>query len=275
MEGDKLKKDIPRRPSGLFYIEGSRAFYFEENLASPLGLDFPADSVSDLEIINKKKLDSVIHAFITTYKVTPKNVMILLSTSVTFDKSFPQTTLELPKNIDEFLELVPFENYIAKQAKFPGTIKVVAANKELCDTVKNSFVGLGFVVSGVYPLSFCLELFPQLQTNLDLGFVINKSPELRSFNLLPDSEAPGNSPKKEKKDNKRLLILGGIFAILVVILLFVIYRFIILSPKPVQTLPVSLPPPQPTIFEEESSPSSQLQPENTFSTSSGNTKNTP
>lgn len=275
MEGDKLKKDIPRRPSGVFYIESNRAFYFEENLASPLSLDLPADIVSDLEVINKKSLDTVIHAFITTYKIAPKNVMILLSTSVTFDKNFPQTTLEREKNIDEFLELVPFENYIAKQAKFPGTIRVVAANKELCETVKNSFVGLGFVVAGAYPLSLSLELFPQLQTNLDLGFIINKSQELRGFNMMPDSDAPGNSPKKEKKDSKHLFVLVGIFAILIVILLFVIYRFIILSPKPPQALPVTLPAPQPTIFKEEASQSGQVEPSVSFSTPSAGTKNTP
>lgn len=271
MEGDKLKKDIPKRPTGVFYIESNRAFFYEESLASPLALDLNPDIVSDLEVTSKKRLESTIYAFVSAYKLVPKSLIILLSTSVTFDKDFPQTSLEVDKSSEEFLELIPFEDYISKESKFPGKIKIVAANRELCETVKNSFVALGFVVAGVYPLSFCLEAIPQLQTNLDLGLVVNKSPELRGFNLLPDIEVSANSPKKEKKDNKRLFILIGVFALLMVVLLFVVYRFIILSPKPPKTLPVTSPPPQPTIFEE-ASPSGQVEPSISLSTQSANTQ---
>jgi len=273
MEGDKLKKDIPRRPTGVFYIERERGYYFEETLASPLSLDFTIEAVSDLEIVSKKKLETLIQTFVNTNRLVPKSIIILLSTSITFENEFADTTLELEKKIDEFFELVPFENYISKHAKFPGKIKIVAVNKDLCDTVKNAFSSLGFGIAGIYPLSFYLEVAPSLQTNLDLGLVINKSPELRNFNLLSDSQLPGNSPKKEKKDNKRLYILGGTFAILMVILLFVVYRFIILPPKQPKSLPVKTPAPKPTVIQE-ASPSGEFKTEQINSTPSANTQNT-
>lgn len=271
MEGDKLKID-PRRPSGVFYIESNKAYYYEESLGSPLSMEFGPEIISDLEVVNKKKLESAIQVFINGNKIVPKSIIILLSTTVTFDKDFMETTLEIDKSIDEFLELVPFEDYISKKSKFPGKTKVVATNRQLCETIKNSFVVLGFVVAGVYPLSFCLEAVPQLATNLDLSLIINKSPELRSFNLLPDLPLSADSPKKEKKDNKRLYILIGTFAILVVILLFVVYRFIILVPKSPQTLPTNTSPPQPTITQKIASPSASPAEKESFSTQSAVTQ---
>ncbi|MBI2621283.1 MAG: hypothetical protein HYW63_01385 [Candidatus Levybacteria bacterium] len=273
MEGDKLKKGISGRPTGVFYLERNRAYFYEESLASPLSLELSADIISDLELVSKKSLETAIQAFVSANKLAPKNIVILLSTTVTFDTEFADNTLEIDKKIEEFLELVPFENNVSKQTKFPGKIKIVAANKELGEAIKETFVGLGFVVGGIYPLSFCLEVIPQLQTNLDLGLVINKIQEIRHFNLLSDVQSLVVSPKKEKKDNRRLYILAGVFAILMVILLFVIYRFIVLPPKQPSALPVSTPAPQPTIFEEQASPSAQFQTEGSLSTPAGNTQN--
>lgn len=273
MERDKLK-DIPKRPSGIFYVESNRAYFYEEGLGSPLALEFGPDIISDLEVISKKKLELAIQGLVNGNKIAPKSIIILLSTTVTFDNEFPESQPQADKSVDDFLELVPFENAISKQVKFPRKIKIVAANRELCETIKNSFVILGFVVVGIFPLSLYLEAFPSLQTNLDLGLIINKSPELKAYNLMPEIELSRSSPKKEKKDNKRLYILIGSFAILMVVLLFVIYRFIILSPKPQKTLPVKTPAPQPTVASFQVLPSpSEPSPEETISSPSANIQN--
>ena len=274
MEGDKLKIDS-RRPSGIFYIEANRAYFYEEGLGSPLSLELGPEIISDLEVISKKKLESAIQTFVNGNKIAPKSIIILLSTTVTFDNEFPQSQPQADKSVEDFLELVPFENTISKQVKFPRKIRVVAANRELCETIKNSFVILGFFVAGIFPLSFYLEAVPSLQTNLDLGLIINKSPELKAYNLMPDIELSGSSPKKEKKDNKRLYILIGVFAILMVVFLFVIYRFIILPPKPQKTLPVRVPAPQPTVANSQvlPSPSEAPSPEEISSTPSANIQN--
>lgn len=272
MEGDKLKIDS-RRPSGIFYIEANRAYFYEEGLGSPLSLELGPDIISDLEVISKKKLELAIQGLVNGNKIAPKSIIILLSTTVTFDNEFPESQPQADKSVDDFLELVPFENAISKQVKFPRKIKVVATNRELCETIKNSFVILGFVVVGIFPLSLYLEAVPSLQTNLDLGLIINKSPELKAYNLMPEIELSRSSPKKEKKDNKRLFILVGVFALLMVVLLFVVYRFIILPPKPPQALPVTSAPPQPTIIKEETSVLDEPQPSEFFSTPSANIQN--
>lgn len=231
MEGDKLKKEVSKKPTGVFFVDGNKAFYFEQSLSSPVSLEIPQDILTDLELINVKKLDALIKKFIVTNKLGPKNIIILLSTQLTFDRDFPHGSIEVERHIEEFLELVPFESVISKKALLSGRTKVIAANKELCDGVRTSFVNAGFIVSGIYPLSLCLELAPELQSSMDLNLVINKIPELKNFNLMPTPEVAINSSKNiEKPSKSRLYLLIGVMILLGVILLVVVYTNII-SPK--------------------------------------------
>lgn len=274
MERNKLKKEAPKRPAGIFYIESNRGFYYEPTLPSPIAFDFTPDMVSDLEVTSKKKLDSAIQAFIGNYKIVPKSIIIILSQSVTFEKDFAQGTVQMDVNIQEFLDLVPFQDYISKQSKLPGKIKVVAANRELCEAVKASFNDLGFAVNGIIPLSLCLEVMPQLQTNLDLGLILDKSTEIRDFNLTSNLAMELESLKNVKKDNKRLFMLIGVFAFLMLIFAFVLFKYIFSTPKTPTPLPTtSVAPPVPTVFNKEPSPSSEINSPLNLSTESANTGN--
>lgn len=238
MEGNKLKTQIPKKPTGVFYLDGNKAFYFEQSMGTPIPLDIPVDVVSNLELINKKKLDGLIQTFIRSYKLIPSNIVLLLSVQFTFDKDFPRGSIEVQKNMDEFLELVPFDEILDKKVLMSDKTHVVATNRELCEAVKSSFLTAGFIVSGAYPLSLCIETIPALQSNLDLNLVVSKIPELKGFNLLPIIEISENSPEKEKPDKNRLFLLGGVFAFLIVILLIVLYKNVFAPQKPAaNTLP--------------------------------------
>ncbi len=250
MERDKLKKEVPKKIAGIFYLEANRGFFYDQTLSSPIGLEFTQDIVSDLEVVSRKKLEVAIQTFLNANKIAPKSIIILLSPNVTFDKDFPLGTVQMEKNIQEFLDLVPFQDYISRQAKFPGKIKVVAANRSFSDTVKESFSNSGFLVSAVIPLSFCLETIPQLKTNLDLALVLDKAAELRGFSLTSEVIISEESQKKEKKDNKRLYGMLGVLAILFLILFFVIYKFVLTPAKPPVVVPTTTnTAPVPTVFE--------------------------
>jgi len=248
MEGNKLKKDISKRVTGILYIDGNRAFYFEQSMSSPVALDITSDIVSNLEAIDKKKLDLLIHTFIKNYKLQPTNIAIMLSTRMTFDKDFPHGSIEIDKNIEEFLELVPFEEILSKKIPFSGKTKVVAANREFCDALKSSFVNSGFIVSGIYPLSLCLGAIPELQSNMDLNLIVNKLPVIKEFNLQPVAESFAKVPEKEKPNKTRLMMLAGVFGFLILVLVFVLYKNIIApSPQASNVLPTPMITPIPNI----------------------------
>lgn len=271
MEGNRVTKNISKRPTGLIYLDRNRAFYYEQRLASPISFDIPPDTITDLEVINKKKLDVLIKNFVSANTLVPTNIAILLSTSVTFEKEIPQGGVDADKSFAEFLEFVPFEDYLSKRIQVAGKDKVVAANKEICDAIENAFQSLGFVATGVYPLSFCLDIMPELATNLDLNSVLNKIPEMKTFNLLPTMDVSENVTKKEKVTNKRLPILIGVFGFLILILLFFVYKNII-APKPTRNLPKVVAPPAPTFAPPPATSSGNLQPTVT-SSESGNIQN--
>ncbi len=275
MERDKVTKDISRKPTGVLYLDRNRAFFYEEGLAGPLSFDLPPEILSDLEAINNKKLDGAIRGFVSANNLVPSNVIILLSNAVTFEKDFAAGGVDIDKGIEEFLELVPFEDYISKKSQSGGKVKIVAANREVCDGIKNSFHSLGFVVTEVIPLSFCIDILPQLATNLDLGLIIEKAAEFREFNLLPEVESStSSSPETEKQTNKKqLYMLIGVFGFLGIILLFVIYKNIIAPPKTPKTLPTIVAPPPTAAPVREASPSAQISPSEAFSSKSANTQN--
>jgi len=256
MERNTVTKTISKRPTGVFYIDGNKAFYFEQALAAPIALDFPTDIISNFELINKKKLVSLIQTFIKNNKLYPKNIVMLLSIRVTYDREFPHGSIEMQKNIQEFLELVPYEDIVEKKIISSGKTRVIATNKEVCEAIKSTFIISGFIVSGLYPLALVLEFIPQLKTNLDLSLFVNKLPDLKSINMQhvveassPTSYGTVATTGKEKPNKTRLYALGGIFGILLLVLGFVLYINVIAPPK-VQTsnvLPVpSVTLPRPT-----------------------------
>lgn len=258
MERDKLNKEISKKPTGIFFIDGNKAFYFEQSLGSPISMEIPPDVFSDLELIDRKKIDLVIKKFITTNKLGPKNITILLSTQVTYDKDFPRGSIEVEKNIEEFLELVPFESVISKKALFAGKIKVIAANKEFCDAVKSVFISSGFVISGIYPLSLCLELAPELQSSMDLNLVINKVPELKDFNLMPTPEVALSTIDKEKPNKTRLYLLIAMMIVLGLVMAFLLYKNILAPQKKVKSNVL----PAPKILPKAVTPTIELSSEN-------------
>lgn len=241
MERNRVNKTISKRPTGVFYIDGNAAFYFEQTLTSPVRLDIPVDIISNFELLNKKKLATLIQAFIKNYKLAPSNIVILLSVQVTFDKDFPHGSIEIQKSIQEFLELVPYEEILERKIISSGKTRVVATNKEICEAIKSTFIISGFLVSGIYPLSLTMESIPQLKSNLDLNLFVSKISDLKTFNLQPVVEASyafssgspsgTNSLAKEKPNKNRLYALSGLFAVLIVILGFVIYTNVISPPK--------------------------------------------
>lgn len=235
MERNKLttqQNQFSKKPTGVFYIDGNKSFYFELSLSSPIKLDIPTDIIANFELLNKKKLNILISSFIKNNNLIPNNIVILLSPHVTFDKDFPHGSIEVQKNIQEFLELVPFEDTLDKKIIVSGKTRVVATNKELCDAIKQDFTSSGFLVSGIYPLSQVSESVPQLKSNLDLSLFVNKVSDLKAYNLRPIVEAAyhhSSTPEKDKPNKTRLYLLAGVFVFLMLILGYAVYTNVIAS----------------------------------------------
>jgi len=223
---------------GVLYIDADKCYFYEEGLSNKLQFSFPPDIVSNLEVLNKKKLVGFIQVFMKANGINPMSIIIILSRNDTFEEYFVGTLDKNQQNIQKFLELVPFEEVISKQFIFSDRIKVVAANKEFVDIVAKAFTDIMFDVKGVYPMALIQMLLPQLATNFDFHLILTKIAEFEKYNFFKIADAPVISTKVPPKRKTRLYALLSIFGVLLLILIIIIYMTFFTRKSPQNTLPV-------------------------------------
>lgn len=216
----------------IIYLTRLSLFFYSPEKG--IKLDFPEDTVKDLEIINKKQLSDLIQATIDNYKIAPLETIIILSPDTLFEKNIPiEATSEIPEKIKSFIELVPFANVAFKVTRLKEGYKVITANKDFYKTVEDVFTQKGFRVSAVVPLPLLSELKAPTDNELNsdtLQYLFKKYEALKETDLTLDSQE--NTPQTENADNKPdkkrnimlLVIIAASF--LIILLLSIIFIFL-------------------------------------------------
>lgn len=228
--------DFSKSKLCVFYIENDKAFFCSNNVPTVLQVGLPLDIVNDMEVVNEEKLNTLIQTFIESNKIVPTDIIILLSPAFTFEKELEELPSDqLDKEIQKFLEFVPFENISSKVVKFEKKWKVVATSKELCELFKKAFEKQKFSVVGITPASILKETFAELSKNLDLHVVLDKVDAVKQYSFLTTEEKAEITSAKNKTTlrNQNLMILLGILGFLLTVLLIVIFLNLAPSFQPV------------------------------------------
>src|SRR3989344_3468904 len=118
----------------VFYLDRDKAFFYQNGLSSLGTISFSQEALSAGEVINSEIFIETIQTFLRQINIKPTEVIIVLSQQMTLDDDFPeQITQDSDSKMEQFLEIVPFEESISKLFKLEKKTKVVAINKELCD----------------------------------------------------------------------------------------------------------------------------------------------
>jgi len=211
----------------VFYIDTNHAYFFGSNIATMLKLSFGTESVGELEIIDKEKFYNLIQTFIKSNNIHPSNILIILSTSVTFEKDLSKIPFqEQDKHVQNFLEVVPFESTLNKVFKHENKTQAIAVNKDFLDVVKNNFEQQKFSFIGAVPGLILQENIPEFAKELNLNTVLNKIDVIKQYNLLNTEETTRKIDSRNNDPLKRyrLLILVGVFGILITILVVLIFQ---------------------------------------------------
>ncbi len=168
------------RNSLLFFTEKGQQFTFQ----------FPPGTVKELEIINVVEFTKGLQLFIQSQKIPPATVMIILSPDILYEKEFldplpnqsqadvkgDNNTEKEKKSADQiqtqpvvdsrvvfleersrqiqlFLDTIPFEEIASKNYKILKGIKVVATNKTFYETVITIFAKQLFLIDAVVPFT--------------------------------------------------------------------------------------------------------------------------
>jgi hypothetical protein len=217
-----------KRITGFLYLDREGFLYFNTTDGSSFQYTYPVDAVHDLEIVNMEMLVSELTTFIQTNTVTPTHMAILLSPAILFEKTLPlqnenpQTT-DTSDIIARFVDSVPFEAVSFIKFSTAQGINVIAANTDFFSSIKQVFEKQGFAITRVFPVVvFGEELSSGI--NIDIANrILNKIDDMKQYNLLQQQQVIFPSEKKvpsvvEKKSKNNLYILGGVFFVLVLIL---------------------------------------------------------
>lgn len=240
---------------GVIYLEKSSLDYYAEGMQAIPKLAFPADVIRDIEVIDVVKLDQAVKAFITTNKLLPASLTIVLANTIVFtkdilkppvakpaDKTAPKLSPEeQAKKVEEdeknsvaaqterFLETVPFSEVSSVSLPIQNGVKVIAGNKELYTYIKRAFEKYGFSVDAVTSL----WVFGAAGSPVDQTIarrLLAKIDLARQHNMLavkPPAAAKQTSFVKQtdqKESKTKLYVMLGVFGLLVIILIVMAYK---------------------------------------------------
>lgn len=261
---------MPVKQAAILYLLRDKFQFYSPFLSGILEFKFVPEIISDLDVINKELLENVLSMFITTNKITPSNIVIVLADNVSFIKDIssmnnqPQQNPQQQQNPQEvlqneenrFLDHIPFEFVVSKTFPMQTGIRVYAVNQELFTSLKNVFTKQKFVVESVLPgIVFGNNFSSRLVLDQEMiGYFLQNVDSLKQFDLLRAEVHKHVEEKKVEKNNnevsietvfdlseseqpktdkKRLVMLSGVFGVLIIILIAVYFMS---NQQPSQTM---------------------------------------
>ncbi|OGG08149.1 hypothetical protein A3D05_05425 [Candidatus Gottesmanbacteria bacterium RIFCSPHIGHO2_02_FULL_40_24] len=211
---------------GIILIDRSRMEYFDMNVKKQMVFNFSPNLVRDLEVINRIDLEKQIILFINFYKLNPQSLVIVLSEEVIFEILVDEVSdSQFELTLNNFLYHLPFEETIHKIYRQPKGYRIVAVNKDLIETIRHMFIKMGFYVEAIVPTSI---IGINVKT-LDLAaanFISAKLNMIKDQTLVTSQiqSKPKNPEEKQVFGIKRVFILLTFFSLLLILLLFMLYR---------------------------------------------------
>jgi hypothetical protein len=260
------------KQKGLLYIKRTGLDYFSPERTDILHLVFPPTTIQDMEVVNKEELLQLLQNFVTTNKIIPSRSIIVLSDTIFFQKDIAVAKPEeLEPQVKSFLNNVPFEHVIFKTFDIDKAKRVLAANKDLYQYVKEYLEKNGFTLPLVIA-SLSLGKDFTLGENITVEqakAIIQKMDAIKpTENFLeppkPTVESEKNQQytpiaKKKKTAKSTLPILLPVFGLLIATLVGVFYMqskqnsaalaaraALRLTPSPI-IVPSDTPTPEPTV----------------------------
>jgi len=238
---------VLKRQLAVAYIDVNKIIFYVKDTRNNLQLDLPSDVVSDLEVVGRDKFDQLIDTFFQTdsLKNIEFDVILIFSQGTTFEKDFEDDATKVKyEEIQKFLDMVPFEDILSNTYKINKKTKSVAVNKVLYDILHQALERNKAYVIMVISVAVLVETNPEFANNLDLALIAARADSLKQYGLTDIVEGGIEREQKNsigiRRKDVRLYVFLGIFALLFIILLMLIYTTFLSSPKPNKN-PVVLP----------------------------------
>lgn len=213
---------------GILFFRGNSIDIYEPSIPKIVTLQISNDTLSDMEIVDQKNLETLVQSILSANKFSPTQFFLILESPV-FTKEFTTGKQDqIITAIEAFLDSVPFENVLSKQIATQKGQLVIATNGGLYDGLRKAFVLANCSIECITPIlsldsrvnkektltqSTASYLYNNLQTVRQNAFssVIQKSNV--DYELAPTLDKP--------KEKSSLPLLIPVFGILILVLIYV------------------------------------------------------
>ncbi|PJC38731.1 hypothetical protein CO044_03460 [Candidatus Peregrinibacteria bacterium CG_4_9_14_0_2_um_filter_38_9] len=213
------------KQNGVIWFDKTGLSVYLEN-KSFIRLNFTQDVFENLEIIDRPKLGNLIETFIKQGNLNYLSFVLIMTSDVLFEKDWimPQNEVQ-KKEESDFIDNIPFENTIVHSWIKDNKVKLIAVNQDVIFFIRDIFEKNGGHMIGAFPYS----LFRANVRNESVKEILKSVNDFKQDDLIEiSSQLPSkvniSSEQKPNKKNSSLPLLVGIFAILLIILVYLLFK---------------------------------------------------
>lgn len=234
------------KSNGIIYLNTNFFDIYITGMTNALRFQFAPEVVQDMEIISRDILLQQLDTFVTTNKLPPANILILLADPLLFCKELPpgsEFNTTRSEEMQTFLDAVPFEHVVNKLYKLEKKEILVATNQAFQDIFQEVFSKQHSRVDSVVPV-FLLGKTVDLTNGMPKQLaktIIDKLSNIKPWSLPVMHEVvqspielttetkelseetdvedlPQPSLPKKKKNNRRTIIMSSMLVPLLIVM---------------------------------------------------------
>ncbi|MEK7633706.1 MAG: hypothetical protein AAB437_02580 [Patescibacteria group bacterium] len=218
--------DLIKKQNGVLWLDKTGLSLYLENKAF-LRLNCPPEIINDLEIVDKLKLQNLIHSFVNQNNLSFLSLIVIITAEVLFEKDWnlPQTDTQL-KEEEDFFDSIPFENVLEHSWIKDNKKKLIATNQDLITALRDCFEKENCNFMAVFPYS----LFGAGVRDESAKEIWKKLDSFKHNNLIEEDKVPNkeksliNSQINRNENRSLLPILIAVFVILIGVLVFFLIK---------------------------------------------------
>lgn len=212
----------------LIYIDRNWMQWYFDSTGALTTANFPPAAIHDLEVTDEQAFRTFLQAFVSQYHVIPSQVVIILSDDAYLWLDLPKDKTKAQGAIDAFIESIPFDQFITKELPMSAGTRLLAVPTSIYQIMRSFLEASGFQLLSVLPTFVLGVSSGKRWMDQDMAkHVIKNLEALKTFTLVTQEETKRKETANRElflAKNKRAMVLGVVFAGLLLILLFLVIR---------------------------------------------------
>lgn len=219
-------REAHKKNTGIVLIDREKLDFYDVGGEKIYVFNFSKKLIMDMEIIDRRELETQMYLFINYYKIHPVSLVMILSNDLCFSLQLDDSNeTNFENEVNKFIFNLPFEEVIHKIYKQTKNHLLIAVNRDLIENFKAMFKKMGFTVQTIVPIAVTGININSID-KAAVEFILAKTNQLKDQSLiaLEQEHKEKKTEVKKVKEANRIYILLGIFTLLLLFLLFLLYK---------------------------------------------------